>query len=155
LFIAIVGGCCGLLDSAAALEAVVSWSAWLMAVVGGCCPLVTDPVDVGPEPASFVANTLLKLSISLVHCPASATPILSANMADVVRMIVCALMASSNTVEFEARALRARLPVPMCARSNGTTPEVSSRSVRESVVQDEFPSGFPVTEISWRLRGAS
>src|SRR5262245_31426808 len=73
---AAVGGCWGLADCAALEDAAVLGSAAPMAAVGGCYPLVVPAAPaVGPVPASREAISLVRLSISLVHGPAAATPI--------------------------------------------------------------------------------
>src|SRR5262245_10704340 len=73
---AAVGGCCGLADCAALVDAAVLGSAAPMAAVGGCCPLgVPAAPAVGPAPASREAISLARLSISPVHGPAAAEPI--------------------------------------------------------------------------------
>src|SRR5262249_56081036 len=72
---AAVGGCCGRADCAAVEDAAVLGSAAPMAAVGGCCPLVVPAAPaVGPAPASRAAISLVRLSISVVHGPATATP---------------------------------------------------------------------------------
>ena len=88
-FIAAVGGCCGLADSAAAVDPAVLGSAALIAAVGGCCPAAEPAAPtVGPAPASRVAKSLLVVSISVVHCPARAAPVSKADTAHATRKVV-------------------------------------------------------------------
>src|SRR5947208_16776634 len=83
-FIAAVGGCCGRADSAAAEDAAVLGSAAPMAALGGCCPVVLPAAPaVGPAPASRAANSLERLSISVVHGPAAAIWVDTASRAQV------------------------------------------------------------------------
>jgi hypothetical protein len=57
-------------------------SAAPMAAVGGCWPLVVPGGPaVGPAPASREAISLVRLSISVVHGPATAAPVGKINRA--------------------------------------------------------------------------
>src|SRR5438309_6911956 len=90
---AAVGGCCARADSAAADDAAVLESAAPIAAVGGCCPFLLPAAPaVGPAPASRAANSLERLSISVVHGPAAAISIGKASRAQVPTRSVIVFM---------------------------------------------------------------
>src|SRR5262245_11154189 len=110
---AAVGGCCGFADCAALEDAAVLGSAAPMAAVGGCCPLVVPAAPaVGPVPASREAISLVRLSISLVHGPAAATPIGKMSRAHAPSRNPLVFMTFSPGHASESRAAFRNVPCP-------------------------------------------
>jgi hypothetical protein len=108
-FRAAVGGCCGFPDCAALEDAAVLGSAAPMAAVGECCPLVVPAAPaVGPAPASREAISLVRLSISVVHGPATADPIGPMSRAQAPNRNVLVFMTFSPGYVRKPRGLRTR-----------------------------------------------
>src|SRR5258705_12744018 len=85
-----------------------------MASVGGCCPLVVPAAPaVGPAPASRAAISLVRLSISVAHGPATADPIGTINRAHAPNRNVLVFITFSPVTSESHEAFRtAILAVP-------------------------------------------